>query len=79
MIGSTELVDNLRDDGWDVSHGYVMSLIRERHLPAPPKGPGGAFVWQEADIDRLESILRRRDRGPVEALVGQGGGSCLST
>ena len=66
MIGTSGVVDHLRSQGWDLSPGYVHSLIRERVLPAPELGPGRVYIWTQADIDRLVSVLRRRGRGPVE-------------
>lgn len=69
MQGTSEVVDMLRAEGFDVYPGYVQSLIRERVLPAPDKF-SGLFIWREPDVDRLRSELRRRDRGPAERVAG---------
>lgn len=67
LFGTSEINDTLSAQGFDVYPGYIQSLIRERVLPAPEKGPGGAFFWHDADVDRLKSILRRRGRGPADS------------
>ena len=72
MRGTADVNDALYANGFDVYPGYIQSLIRERVLPPPEKGPGGAFIWSEADIDRLRSILRRRGRGPSHMLSNTG-------
>ena len=74
MIGTSALVDRLRDEGFEVYPGYVHSLVRERAIAPPPKGPGCAFIWQPADVDRLRYELARRGRGPAEGL-GNGKGA----
>ena len=71
-IGTRDLVDEMREQGYQVTRGYVQALIRERHLPPPEKVPGGAYVWGDGDIYRLRGILRRRGRGPVEAQMAGG-------
>ena len=57
-------VNLLRSEGFSVSPGYVAWVLRERHVPPPENRVGMAYVWQEADIQRLRSFLIRRNRGP---------------
>ena len=64
MLGTSELLDRLREEGYETSHSYVAYLLRERIIPSPPKGPGGALVWGPTDIARLRAELARRRRGP---------------
>ena len=64
MEGTTQVVNRLRAEGFRVNAGYVAWLIRDRWLPTPEKGPGGAFIWTDADAQRLRSFLHRRGRGP---------------
>jgi len=61
---TSEVVDELRARGFEVNGGIVGWFLRERIISAPAKGPGGSYLWCEADIQRLESELRRRGRGP---------------
>lgn len=69
MDGTTAVVDRLRDQGFDVCHGYVQYLIRDRIVPSPPKGPGGVLLWEPSDVQRLRSELLRRRRGPAAAPI----------
>jgi hypothetical protein len=32
-------------------------------IAAPGKGPGGAYAWTEANMERLESEIKRQGRG----------------
>ena len=66
MQGTTEIVDRLRADGFQVNVGYVRYLLSDRWMPMPARGPGGCLIWSSGDIDRLRSVLLRRGRGPVE-------------
>jgi hypothetical protein len=61
-----EVIDRLRDEGYSVSPGYLQYLLRERILRAPSERFGGAYVWREPDIERLRSVLKRRERSPGE-------------
>ena len=74
MVGTTEVVDQLRGQGYELSHAYLAYLLRERVLATPEKGPGGAFLWAEAEIAALRRELVRRGRGPEhgrgEGVVG---------
>lgn len=65
MRGTADVVDGLRAEGFAVTRGYVAWAIRDRHVPEPGRGPGGCFLWVEADVDRLRSFLKRQGRGPV--------------
>jgi len=64
MDGTADVIDGLRDDGYDVTAGYVQYLIRERVLPAPERRVGGVFVWSEPEVQRLRVVLCRRGRAP---------------
>ncbi len=64
MIGTTWVIDALRQEGFEVSPTYVEWLLRERVIAAPQKGPGGVRIWQPQDVERLKSELIRRGRGP---------------
>jgi hypothetical protein len=59
-------VNLLRSEGFLVSPGYVAWALRERHVPPPEHRVGLAYVWEEADVQRLRSFLIRRNRGPAQ-------------
>jgi hypothetical protein len=65
MRGTAQVVDELRAEGFMVTRTYVSWVLRDRHVPTPPKGPGGALIWADADVVRLRSFLIRRNRGPA--------------
>lgn len=65
MRGTAQVVDELRAEGFAVTRTYVSWVLRDRHVPTPPKGPGGALIWADADVARLRSFLLRRSRGPA--------------
>ena len=65
MKGTQDVLDALRAEGFRVSSAYLAWLLRDRWLESPEKAPGGAFVWTDADVQRLRSLLVRRRRGPV--------------
>jgi len=65
MRGTADVVDALRAEGFEVTRTYVAWVLRDRHIPTPQKGPGGALIWEEADVLRLRSFLHRRGRGPA--------------
>ena len=62
---TADVVYALRDEGFDVSCGYVSYVLRER-LVALPQKVGAIWLWGEADVDRLRGLLRRRGRGPAQ-------------
>lgn len=62
MRSTTEVVDELRTDGFRVTPGYIAWVLRDRHIPEPEQKLGNAFIWTEADVDRLRSFLRRQGR-----------------
>ena len=70
MLGTTELVDALRGEGYQLSHAYLVYLLRERVIRPPSKGPGGAFIWSPGEVWALRDALRRRGRAP-EAIAGE--------
>ena len=46
----------------------VHSLARavwEERIPAPPKGPGNAYLWGPEDIQRASWVLRRRSADDI--------------
>jgi hypothetical protein len=49
----------------DVRPGTLTRAVWEGRVPAPTKGPGGAFLWTEKDIHRASWVLRRRDASDV--------------
>ena len=65
MRSTAQIVDDLRNDGYDVSCGYVAYILRERVI-ALPQEIGGIWLWEQADVDRLCGELRRRGRGPEQ-------------
>ena len=67
MLGTTDLVDRLRAEGFAVTRTYVAWVLSDRHIPTPEKGPGGALIWSDADVLRLRGFLCRRGRGPKGA------------
>ena len=67
MQGTADVVDGLRAEGFAVTRTYVGWALRDRHIPTPEKGPGGALIWTDADAQRLRSFLYRRGRGPKGA------------
>jgi len=64
MLGTTEIVDELRKEGWAISHAYISYLIRERVIRSPHKGPGGVLLWSSTDVAALRRELLCRHRGP---------------
>lgn len=60
-----EVVSAMRAEGFDLTPGYLDFLIRERHLHRPGCDAAG-YVWTDPDVQRLKSILCRRNRGPNE-------------
>ena len=69
MQGTTAVVDQFRAEGFRCNVGYVQWVLRDRHIAMPEKGPGGVFIWTDADVQRLRSFLYRRGRGPGGAHV----------
>ncbi len=71
--GTTVLVDELRGEGFEIGPAYLSYLLREGSIPKPPKGPGGALVWEPQHEARLRGELRRRGRAPVNNGIGRSG------
>ena len=61
-----DLVSALRSEGFAVTPAYLDFLIRERHLDRPNRDAVG-YVWSDPDIQRVRSLLFRRNRGPQGA------------
>lgn len=70
MQGTTQVVDRLRSEGFQISLAYTAYLLRERIIAVPDKGIGGCLVWTEADERRLRAELLRRGRGPQVVGIG---------
>ena len=68
---TADVVYELRHEGFDVSCGYVAYVLRERLIALPQK-IGTMWLWDEADVDRLRSLLRRRGRGPAQPKCQRG-------
>jgi len=64
MYGTRAVLDRLISEGFTCSDAYLRFLMRDRHLAMPPAGPGGCLLWEDADLERLRQVLRRRGRGP---------------
>ena len=71
MVGTSELLDRLREEGFEASHSYVAYLLRERIISSPPKGPGGALLWSPANVAALRRELAARGRGPEACSEGR--------
>jgi len=71
VVGTTAMLDGFREQGYRISSNYLAYLLRERVVPSPAKGPGGAFFWMPADVDVLAAELLRRSRGPACAVCKQ--------
>lgn len=61
MIGTTEMINRLREKGYKITPGYLESLIREGKLSSPAKF-AGRRVWDEKTIQELEIVLVERMR-----------------
>lgn len=61
MKSTKEMIDNLKEQGYDISEPYLNSLLRTEAIP-PPEKFGHIYAWSPSDIDRLKSVLRRRQR-----------------
>ena len=48
-----------------VRPGTLTRAVWEGRVPPPAKGPGGAFVWTEADLRRAAFALLGRDLDEV--------------
>ena len=48
-----------------VKPGTLAHAVWEGRVPAPAKGPGGAFLWSERDIHAASWVLRGRDASDV--------------
>ena len=59
-----EAVLTLRAEGFDLTPGYLDFLIREQHF-LPPLQVTAGYAWELPDLERLRSVLRRRNRGPA--------------
>jgi hypothetical protein len=44
--------------------------VWDRRLPAPEKGPGGAYFWSDEDLERASRHFRRRDASDLLAAEG---------
>ena len=69
MRGTTQVLHELADAGYQINSSYLAYLLRDRLLPAPERGPANIMVWSDADVKRLQNLLRRRGRAPERAVV----------
>lgn|GEM_PF-3969482 len=67
---TSELVERLRSEGYQVTSGYLGYLLRECPILRPETRVGLLFVWQPADVARLKAALTERGRSPAPQ-VGQ--------
>lgn len=65
MQTTGQAVAQLRKEGFKVTYSYAAYLLRERIVAPPAAKLGFGYVWEEADIQRLRSVLIRRGRGPA--------------
>jgi hypothetical protein len=56
MIGTKQAAEIL-----GVKPGALTRAVWENRLPAPEKGPGGAFVWSREDLQRAAWALWERE------------------
>lgn len=64
MIGSSQVVRELKKEGYKISHSYLAYLLREDIICLPAKGPGGVYLWESNNVEELIDELRQRGRGP---------------
>lgn len=62
MQGTTKVINQLREEGYQISPGYLQYLLRERILSPPKERFLGSYVWGEEDIERLRRVLQHRSR-----------------
>jgi len=55
-----------------ISPSRLARAVWDERIEAPAKGPGGAFLWDEASIRRASWALLRRDLDGLEP-IGKGG------
>jgi len=68
MIGTKEAARIL-----GLKPGTLARAIWDERFQPPAKGPGGAFVWTEADLRRAAWTLLKRDLGERVAIQEAGG------
>ncbi len=47
--------------------------VWDQRLPAPEKGPGGAYLWSDKDVSTASWYFRHRDASDLLAAEGGGG------
>ena len=63
VLSTGQVISTLRADGFEITPAYLGFLLQSRHVLEPERILG-RFLWRPADIDRLRSVLVRRNRGP---------------
>ncbi len=51
-----------------VSSGRLIRAVWLKRIPAPEKGPGGAYLWREDDLRRACSYFLHR---PLETVLSE--------
>lgn len=74
---TSELVDRLRAEGFQVTAGYLSYLLRECPILKPESRVSSLYLWQPADVERLKAALAERGRGPLPR-VGLNPPSCTN-
>ena len=49
-----------------VTVGRLSRAVWDERIKAPQKGPGGAYIWTEKDIDRASWVLLHKSYEPAE-------------
>jgi hypothetical protein len=61
---TSELVDRLGAEGFQITAGYLSYLLRECPVLKPESRVSSLYLWQPADVERLKGALKDRHRGP---------------
>jgi hypothetical protein len=48
-----------------VPPGRLAKALWDGRVEAPAKGPGGAFLWTDRDIEHASWVLRHRDASDI--------------
>ena len=67
MIGTKEAARIL-----GLRPGTLARAVWDERFQSPAKGPGGAFIWTEADLRRASWALLKRDLDERATAAGRG-------